>query len=162
MPVPPLPDPPVGRFPPEHPVWPPKNQPGGNPMQYSGQKRAGTAAAASQFVPQSYPLGMMNPHYYQHFQPVADNHRSDKHPVYPVARNKQPSNSQNPSHVNETSYNKLTSALDLNNNPHALEQLKHIYGAGSEISNKVIDYNNKRMAVESLKYNSNSTQQAVA
>ncbi|KAH9388588.1 hypothetical protein TYRP_007930 [Tyrophagus putrescentiae] len=164
MPVPPLPDPPVGRFPPEHPIWPPKNQPGGQ-MQYNGQKRAGVAAPHS-FVLPNIPVGMMNPNFYQQYQSAVDNHRSDKSPVYPAARNKQHSiSAHGPSHhVNETSYNnyisKLTSALDLNNNPLALEQLKHIYRGGSDMSNKVIDYNNKRIAVESLKFNSNSTQQS--
>lgn len=164
MPVPPLPDPPVGRFPPEHPIWPPKNQPGGQ-MQYNGQKRAGVAAPHS-FVLPNIPVGMMNPNFYQQYQSAVDNHRSDKSPVYPAARNKQHLiSAHGPSHhVNETSYNnyisKLTSALDLNNNPLALEQLKHIYRGGSDMSNKVIDYNNKRIAVESLKFNSNSTQQS--
>lgn len=137
-------------------------------MQYNGQKRAGVAAPHS-FITPNIPVGMMNPHFYQNFQPAMDNHRSDKNPVYPAARNKQHSvvHSPNNHHINETSYNnyisKLTSALDLNNNPLALEQLRHIYRGGSEMNNKVIDYNNKRMAVESLKHNSNnSTQQSAS
>jgi len=154
MPVPALPDPPVGRFPPEHAVWPPKNQ-GGPNMPYN-QKRAGLA------MPQHHQvMNMMNPNYYQ-YQTVPDNHRSDKNIGQPMVRNKLPAVAIAPNHMNETSYNnyisKLTSALDLNNNPNAgqvLEQLKHM--TNSELSNKVIDYNNKRMAVESLKYNSTQT-----
>lgn len=38
MPVPPLPDPPVGRFPPEHPIWPPPQK---EQMQMSDKKRVG-------------------------------------------------------------------------------------------------------------------------
>lgn len=38
MPVPPLPDPPVGRFPPEHPIWPP---PPKDPVKMSDKKRVG-------------------------------------------------------------------------------------------------------------------------
>ena len=79
-----------------------------------------------------------------------------------VRNNKLPAGAMAHNHMNETSYNnyisKLTSALDLNNNPnagHVLEQLKHM--TNSELNNKVIDYNNKRMAVESLKYNSTQT-----
>ena len=157
MPVPPLPDPPVGRFPPEHPVWPPKNQ--GLNMPYNNQKRIGPELLipqASQLMSSVASSLSNNNRYYPY---PNDNHRSDKNPghvsqVHP----KMPTQNQ----INETSYNnyisKLTSSLDLNNNNifkqgHNLEQLKHVYGSSSELSNKVIDYNNKRMTVESLKYN---------
>lgn len=53
--------------------------------------------------------------------------------------------------INETNYNnylKLASVVA----PQQQQQLKQVYGSNSESSNKVIDYSNKRIAVESLKY----------
>lgn len=141
--MPPLPDPPVGRFPPEHPIWPPPKQ----GQQAGGMPYRGQMPYRSQQHP---------------YQQRPDNHRSDTHTVL-LTRNKALGSGILPTHLNETSYNnyisKLTSVLDLNNNPNAgspLEQFKHAYTAGSELSNKVIDYKNKRMTVESLKYSNNT------
>jgi len=55
MPVPPLPDPPVGRFPPEHPIWPP---PPKDPVKMSDKKRVGGANTIT--VPNSYTSSSFN------------------------------------------------------------------------------------------------------
>ncbi|KAI2797859.1 hypothetical protein BLOT_015279 [Blomia tropicalis] len=165
MPVPPLPDPPVGRFPPEHPVWPPPQQQQGNNRQGHGGPMQPMYPAIPQ-APQQYNQRRSGPAPYfvqpQMNYPI-DNHRSDKTSTNGAQTNNNRAKTHVPTIIaNETSYNnyisKLTSVInDLNNNQNSavLDQLKQIYGTGSEtLNNKVIDYNNKRMAMESIKYNS--------
>lgn len=88
---------------------------------------------------------------YYHYAVAPENHRSDyverPHPL--------PNKFLSANQVNETAYNnyisKLTAAFDLNNN---VNSRKSLFSSASQpdTTNRVLDYTNKRMALESFKH----------
>ena len=141
MPVPPLPDPPVGRFPPEHPVWPPPNM---NQQVPYNHKRAGLGPQIT------YPSAAASQAFYQYMNKQNDNMKNAQ---LGMRDKPMPFN-----HLNESSYNNYISKLTTTNTANVQPSLKQVYNSNSDLSNKVIDYNNKRITVESIKYNNSNNQ----
>lgn len=131
MPVPPLPDPPVGRFPPEHPIWPPPNR--GNQYMSYQPKRASIPYPvnnmANNFI---YPIGMN----------TFTNHRSDNMARMPLPMQK---------------FNRFPQQNKIANAEfpeHHRNDLKNFVNHNPDVkNNKVMDYNNKRIAMEMMKIN---------
>ncbi|KAH9529314.1 uncharacterized protein LOC124491781 [Dermatophagoides farinae] len=129
LPVPPLPDPPVGRFPPEHPVWPPPNR--GNQQISYQPKRASIPYPvnnlANNFI---YPMGMN----------TFTNHRSDSNARMPLPMQQ----------LNRFQQQNQISNAELQDQHKS--DLKNFVNLNLDVkNNKVMDYNNKRIAMEMMK-----------
>lgn len=180
MPVPPLPDPPVGRFPPEHSIWPAAGS--DQPLVFPSQKSRtgagyGQVAAASilnpQFVDPNQGYGQHQQQAQQGFYPMYgynnEHHRSDKMPAAQGQNNREASrgSAKAQEKAQDAAYNdyisKLTAQLNQQQQVLAAQdnqpQAQYDPSLYADQNNKVIDYTNKRMAVENIKFQGmNSTQ----
>jgi hypothetical protein len=157
MPVPPLPDPPVGRFPPEHPIWPP---PPKDPVKISDKKRVGGANTIT--VPNSYTSSSFN-FYPPNIFPNVNTHQkySEKDPTANIEAYQQLANLLEKRNSNVNSNQKFISSSLVSNkadvsannypiitveyNPKAINQ--SLYSTNSELNpndrHESIDFMNR-------------------